>query len=199
MILLLPVYTILSVLILVVDGWPFIYVQDRVGTNGEYFKLYKFRTMYKGADKDKDKYRGMNEASGPVFKIKKDPRFHCLGAFLSHTGMDELPQFWNIVRGEMSIIGPRPLPIDESKKIPKKYKVRELILPGIVSPWIFKGYHKMSFEDWMRSDVEYVKNKSFIGDLKLVFMAVVLLMGLILRESFDILTRFLKSGLLFHR
>lgn len=199
MIFLLPVYTILSLLILVVDGWPFIFVQKRVGLNGKNFKLYKFRTMYKGADKDKERYRKLNEASGPVFKINKDPRFHRLGAFLSHSGMDELPQFWNIVRGEMSIIGPRPLPIDESKRISKKYKIRESILPGIVSPWIFNGYHKMSFEDWMRSDMEYVKNKSFIGDLKLVFMATALLIGLILRESFDILTRFLKSGLLFHK
>lgn len=199
MVLLLPVYTILSLLVLAADGWPVLYIQKRVGFGGKYFELYKFRTMYKGAEKDKEKYINLNEASGPVFKIKKDPRFHVFGAFLSHTGMDELPQFWNIVKGEMSIIGPRPLPIDESKKIPEKYKLRESVLPGIVSPWIFRGYHKMSFSDWMKSDVEYVRNKSFSGDLKLVFMAIGLLVGLILRESFDILTRFFKSGLLFHK
>lgn len=193
MILLLPVYTILSLLILIVDGWPFIYIQDRTGFEGRTFKLYKFRTMHKGADAEKNKYCKLNEASGPVFKIKKDPRFHRLGAFLSHTGMDELPQFWNIIKGEMSIIGPRPLPLDESKKIPNKYKIRESVLPGIVSPWIFRGYHKMLFDDWMKSDVEYVENKSFFYDLKLVFMATGLLAGLVLRESFDVLTRFLKD------
>lgn len=182
MILLLPIYIVLSFLILIIDGGPIFFIQDRVGYGGKIFKMYKFRTMYVGADKDQKKYQKLNEASGPVFKIKDDPRFHKLGLFISHTGLDELPQLLNIIKGEMSIIGPRPLPVNESKKIPKEFKIRETVLPGIVSPWIFRGYHKMSFNDWMESDVEYVKEKSFIGDLGLVFMASGLLIGLILRE-----------------
>lgn len=177
-------------------GWPILYSQNRIGYKGKVFKIYKFRTMYVGAEEDKEKYSELNEANGPVFKIKNDPRFHRLGSFLSHTGLDELPQFINIIKGEMAVVGPRPLPVSEAVKISEKYKPRQNVLPGIISPWIFRGYHKMTFSDWMRSDVDYVKKKSFVYDLKLVYMTVGLLVHLILRETFDMLIRPFKPGLI---
>lgn len=143
------------------------------------------------------KLSGLNEADGPVFKIKDDPRFFKIGKFLSHTGLDELPQLINVLKGDMALIGPRPLPVDEAMKIEKKYQKRTDVLPGIISPWVINGHHKMKFDEWMRSDIEYIKNKSFLTDINLVFKAFFLLIALILRESFDILTRFLKNGLLF--
>ncbi len=122
--------------------------------------------MYQGAERDRKKYLELNEADGPVFKIKNDPRFTKLGKALSKSGIDELPQIVNILKGEMAFVGPRPLPLEEEGKIPEEYRlVRRQVLPGIVSPWVFIGYHSVPFKKWMESDLEYVKNKSLFLDL----------------------------------
>jgi len=167
-IVLLPVYLILSLLVFCLSGFPIFFVQDRVGLNGKKFKLYKFRTMIYDAEKYQQNLKYLNEADGPVFKIKNDPRLTNIGRFLSHSGLDELPQLFNILKGEMNLIGPRPLPILEAKKINLKYKLqRESIKPGLFSPWVLDGYHRLSFDEWMKNDIFYIKNKSFIYDLKI--------------------------------
>lgn len=146
-----------------------IFYQPRIGKNGREFTMYKFRTMYKGADKDQKKYQKLNEADGPVFKIYNDPRYTKLGKFLAHTGLDELPQIINVLKGEMAIVGPRPLPTGEAVKLKKWQKKREKVLPGITSPWIVNGHHKIAFDDWMKSDLWYVENKSFFLDLQIIW------------------------------
>lgn len=100
------------------------FIQERVGQDGKIFRMYKFRTMYPGAERDRKKYQRLNEADGPVFKIKDDPRFTKLGKCLAGTGLDELPQIINVFKGEMSLVGPRPLPIDEETKIPAKWRLK---------------------------------------------------------------------------
>ena len=184
-IILLPVFLVLSLVLLIGEGWPILYIQKRVGWKGMVFKMYKFRTMRKGADKQQVDYAYLNEADGPVFKIHNDPRHTKIGRFLFHTGLDELPQLFNIVRGEMSFVGPRPLPVGEEEKIDNKYrKERTKVVPGIVSPWVVEGYHRMSFEEWMKSDVNYVKIKNSKYDCQLLIRSIVMVMKLLVREVF---------------
>jgi lipopolysaccharide/colanic/teichoic acid biosynthesis glycosyltransferase len=128
--------------------------------------------MVMGAESQKLKVKRQNEVDGPVFKIYDDPRFTKVGKILSHTGLDELPQLVNILKGDMALVGPRPLPVEESKKIPRIYESRYRVLPGIISPWVVGGYHKVSFNKWMESDVQYVKNKNIFLDIKLCLMTV---------------------------
>lgn len=181
-----PVYLILSLSVLFFSGWPVFFIQKRVGYKGKIFKLYKFRTMNVGADKEQEKLKKINEADGPVFKIKEDPRFTKIGAFLSHCGLDELPQLFNVLKGEMKIVGPRPLPVDEAKLIEKKYRTRESVKPGIISPWVIEGYHNLTFEQWMKSDLNYIKNKSFKNDLILLIRGILVLKDLIIKEIFKL-------------
>ena len=188
-----PLLVFLSLLIVVIDGWPFWFCQKRVGKNGKIFWIYKFRTMVFDAEKQKSKLTNLNEADGPVFKIYNDPRLTKIGKYLFHSGLDELLQLFNIIRGEMSFVGPRPLPIDERNKISKKYLKREQILPGIISPWIFKGYHKLSFEQWMESDLKYLEQKNIFYDFLFFIRSGVLIVKLVVKEIIDILTASGKS------
>ena len=145
--------------------------------------MIKFRTMRVGAEKEQKKLISLNEADGPVFKIHNDPRHTAVGRFLFHTGLDELPQLFNVLRGEMAIVGPRPLPVDEEAKINKKYQsARRRVKPGILSPWIVDGYHRMKFDDWMKSDVDYVDRKNVVYDLCLLGKSAILVLRLIWRE-----------------
>ena len=145
--------------------------------------MYKFRTMYVGAEKDRGKYIKNNEADGPVFKIRDDPRFSGCGKILSHSGLDELPQLVNILRGEMAFVGPRPLPVYEEDKIDNKTKeIRRSVLPGIISTWVLKGTHsKNDFGSWMKLDRQYVLKKNPIYDLGLFVRAVILLGKLVIK------------------
>ena len=178
-----PLFILLSLLLLVSEGWPIFFIQRRTGKMGISFWMVKFRTMRVGAEKDQKKWQYLNEADGPVFKIHDDPRHTKIGRFFFHTGLDELPQLINILRGEMAVVGPRPLPVDEEAKICKKYQsIRREVKPGLVSPWIVDGYHQMEFENWMRSDVDYVKRKSLFYDGYLLGKSVFLVCRLISRE-----------------
>jgi lipopolysaccharide/colanic/teichoic acid biosynthesis glycosyltransferase len=178
----LPVFLVVSLLIVVDSGLPIIFMQKRVGKNDIKFKMYKFRTMQVGADKIQASYIHLNEADGPSFKIHNDPRFTKIGRFLSHTGLDELPQLYNILKGEMSFIGPRPLPVAEAAKLSKFQQKRQQIKPGIISPWILDGYHSKTFSDWMKSDLKYIQSKNLITDTKLILKMAILMVKLIYRE-----------------
>lgn len=177
-----PLLIIISVLIFLIHGRPIFYLQRRVGKNNTEFVLYKFRTMTQNADKIKYQYTSLNEAKGPTFKIRNDPRFTSVGKFLSHTGLDELPQLINIFRSEMSLIGPRPLPVNEAKKLKPWMQERHTIKPGIISPWVLDGYHSKTFDEWMKSDVMYTHNKNTLYDLSLSLKAVILIVSLLVRE-----------------
>lgn len=155
-------------------GWFFI--QERAGKNGKIFRMYKFRTMYPGAQNDQKKFRHLNEADGPVFKIRDDPRFTKIGRWLAKTGLDELPQVINIIKGEITLVGPRPLPIDEEAKIPKKWRLkRRGVKPGITSSWVVNGGHKLKFREWMELDMKDISNKNAWYNLKIIVKTILLL------------------------
>ena len=134
--------------------------------------IYKIRTMVRNAEKLKEKYKNQNEADLPAFKIYDDPRYTTVGKIISHSALDELPQLFNIVKGEMSFVGPRPLPVDEAQKIPREYAIRFSVLPGMTSPWIVNGADHKSFKKWMEWDIGYIKNKSFSYDIKVFSLTV---------------------------
>lgn len=172
---------VIAILVMVLTGRPIFFVQKRVGYKGRVFKMFKFRTMVVGAEEMQKKLLKKNEADGLVFKIRDDPRFTKIGKILSHSGLDELPQLLNVVMGDMEMVGPRPLPVNEAIQIPIKYrKIRESIRPGIISPWIFNGYHSLGFEEWMKMDRDYVINKKWWSDGWLIVQGVWLLLRLII-------------------
>lgn len=181
-VILLPVFLLLSLLVVIADGWPFWYLQKREGIGRKEFKMWKFRSMVIGAEEQQASLRSKNETDGPAFKIHNDPKLTKLGSILRHTGIDELPQLINIFLGEMSFVGPRPLPLDEGEKVPKLYWSRYKVKPGIISPWVVGGYHEVGFNRWMESDVWYVKNKSPWLDFKLVFYAIRVVVVMIRNE-----------------
>lgn len=166
---LLPVFLLLSFLIFLFSGGPIFFRQKRMGKNKKTFVLYKIRTMGRDAEKKREAYEQLNEADGPVFKIKDDPRYTNIGKLISRLGLDELPQLVNIIKGDMAFVGPRPLPVDEAKQIPDKYKERFSVLPGITSLWVVKGGHMVSFKEWMELDMYYVKNKSSWLDVVIAY------------------------------
>jgi lipopolysaccharide/colanic/teichoic acid biosynthesis glycosyltransferase len=177
-----PLLAGIGLVVAIFSGFPIIFRQKRIGKKGKTFVMNKFRTMHTGAEAEQKKYQKLNEANGPVFKIRNDPRFTRIGKFLAHTGLDELPQLFNVLKGDMALVGPRPLPVIEAQKLTIAQKKRHDIRPGIISPWILDGYHKQSFETWMKSDIAYAKKKSFSYDLMLSFRTVLLLISLFFRE-----------------
>ena len=172
LVLALPIISMAAIAIIIVDrGAPF-YSQERVGMNGRRFRMFKLRTMVEGAHEMRDDLLHLNEADGPVFKIKDDPRLHPLGSFLRRTSIDELPNLFNVLRGEMSLVGPRPpLPSETEHYTP--YAMRRLtVLPGITCLWQINGRCSVSFEEWMRLDNEYIDNWSPLGDLAILVRTV---------------------------
>jgi len=177
-----PLFVILYILIKFTSQGPFFFKQLRAGKNQKPFWIYKIRTMVENAEDLKEKIKHLNQADGPVFKVCDDPRFTKIGRFLAKIGIDELPQLINIVKGEMSFVGPRPLPLDEAKKIPKKYEKRFLVLPGIFSSWVAYGAFHNDFKKWMELDLKDVENKSFWYDLKIVIKSLGFVLKLIIRS-----------------
>jgi lipopolysaccharide/colanic/teichoic acid biosynthesis glycosyltransferase len=177
-----PFAAVITIAIVLFSRMPILFRQQRIGKSGKPFTMYKFRTMRVGAENMQKAYQKLNEADGPVFKIRNDPRFTRLGKFLAHTGLDELPQLVNVLCGDMALIGPRPLPVDEARKLTPAQKKRHDIKPGIISPWILDGYHKQTFDAWMKSDIGYGKKKSFLYDITLSFRTIIFLASLFIRE-----------------
>lgn len=175
-ILTLPLYPIIFVAIKLNSPGPFIFRQKRTGKNKKTFTMYKFRTMVNNAEELKIKLMKRNEASGPVFKIRNDPRYTSTGKILARTALDELPQLINVIKGEMAFVGPRPLPVAESKQTSVKYDKRFSILPGLTSPWVVSGGHNLSFDQWMKLDCDYAKNKNLWLDISVIAKTVLLLL-----------------------
>jgi lipopolysaccharide/colanic/teichoic acid biosynthesis glycosyltransferase len=145
------------------------YRQDRVGEGGRIFKFLKFRSMYHGADQRLSELAARNEQSGPVFKIRSDPRITSVGRFLRRSSLDEIPQIFNVLNGDMSIVGPRPpLPSEVERYLPWQRRRLE-VKPGITCLWQISGRSQISFDEWMRLDMEYLKTRSFQTDL-LIFL-----------------------------
>lgn len=148
------------------------YKAPRGGKDRVPFACYKFRSMYANADAIKEQLMAQNEMSGPVFKITNDPRVTKVGRIIRKTSIDELPQLFNVFRGEMSFVGPRPLPIKEEEAVPEKYRGREMVKPGLTCIWQVSGRNNIDFEDWMKLDLEYIQKQSLLFDLKLLFKTI---------------------------
>jgi exopolysaccharide biosynthesis polyprenyl glycosylphosphotransferase len=169
----LPMLAIAIVVKLTSPG-PVFFRQQRSGLNGSPFTIFKFRTMMSNAEQFKHELAAMNEMSGPVFKVTNDPRINPVGKFLRKYSLDELPQLFNVLRGEMSLVGPRPLPVDEVKRFNDVAHRRRLsVKPGLTCLWQVQGRNKISdFKEWVRLDLEYIDNWSIWLDLAILVRTV---------------------------
>ncbi|TAN62049.1 sugar transferase [bacterium] len=151
---------------------PAIFVQRRSGQNGRIFDFYKLRSMYKDADQRKAELERANEMDGPVFKIKSDPRITPIGRFIRRASIDELPQLWNVLKGDMSIVGPRPPVPAEVEKYERWQRRRLSMKPGITCLWQVSGRNMIKFNDWIRLDLEYIDNWSLWLDIKILLRTI---------------------------
>jgi exopolysaccharide biosynthesis polyprenyl glycosylphosphotransferase len=167
-------FAILAILIKFTSPGPVLFRQQRSGLNGAPFTLYKFRTMGTNAEQLKHELEAMNEMSGPVFKVTNDPRVTPIGRFLRKYSLDELPQLFNVLRTEMSLVGPRPLPVDEVKRFENLAHRRRLsVKPGLTCLWQISGRNQISdFKEWVRLDLEYIDHWSLWLDLKILIRTI---------------------------
>ena len=167
-----PLFIITAILIKLTSPGKIFYLQKRVGLNGRKFVLYKFRTMYKGAHLKLSELAEKNEAKGPVFKIKNDPRITPIGKFLRKFSIDELPQLFNVFMGQMSLVGPRP-PLPKEVGLYETWQRRRLSMrPGITCLWQVSGRSKINFDEWMKLDLEYIDNWSLSLDFKILLKTI---------------------------
>ncbi len=172
LILLSPIFLIVSIVILLLYGKPIFFVQERVGINGENFKIIKFRTMEKDAEEKKVLLKEKNQMNGPVFKIERDPRITPFGRFLRKYSIDELPQLINILKGEMSFVGPRPPLPSEVKEYDFWHRRRLSFKPGLTCLWQISGRNNIDFVDWMKKDLEYIDNWSLLYDFIIILKTI---------------------------
>ncbi len=167
-----PVLVVVAAVIKATSPGPIFFSQDRVGMNQRRFRLYKFRSMVVDAEERKKELEHLNELEGPAFKIENDPRITRIGRFIRKTSIDELPQLFNVLRGEMSLVGPRPPLPDEVKRYEWLFRRRLSVKPGITCVWQVSGRSNTTFERWMEMDHEYIENWSLWLDLKILLMTV---------------------------
>jgi len=172
LILLSPLFVILAYLIKLESPGPVFYISKRSGKKGVVFDLYKFRSMIKDADSCKEALKDKSEVEGPIFKIRNDPRLTFIGKFLRKFSIDELPQLINVLKGDMSLVGARPFPVEESNKVEYKHIPRLNIRPGITGLAQVKGRSDLKFNNWMRWDIWYVDNWSLGLDIKILLWTI---------------------------
>lgn len=163
---------LITAIVIVLDspGASPIFSQTRVGRDGKTFTFYKFRSMRPNAEAELESLLPLNEMKGPAFKIKDDPRITRVGRFLRKTSIDELPQLWNVLKGEMSIVGPRPSLPREVEQYDDYARQRLLITPGLTCYWqIQDNRNDLSFDEWVELDVRYIRERSFATDWKIIF------------------------------
>ncbi len=166
---LIPCMTIIALLIKLNSRGPVFFSHKRVGKGGKLFNCYKFRTMVENAPELKAGLQHLNEMEGPAFKIKADPRITKLGRFLRRYSLDELPQVFNILKSEMSFVGPRPPLPEEVAKYKPWHRKRISVTPGLTCLWQISGRNNIqSFDDWVKMDVEYIEKQSFVTDFKII-------------------------------
>ena len=168
-----PILLLVAIAIKLDSPGPIFFVQTRVGRNKQRFNLYKFRTMVQNAEALQQTLEAQNEAGGPVFKIRKDPRVTRLGHLLRISSIDELPQLFNVVRGEMSLVGPRPLPLRDVSKFQKDwYSRRFSVKPGLTCSWVLAGRSDLDFDRWVAMDLDYIDNWSLWRDVMICLRTV---------------------------
>ncbi|MDT8716153.1 sugar transferase [Clostridium sp. 19966] len=172
-----PVFLITFIAIKATSDGPAFFSQERVGMNGHIFKMYKFRSMIEDAESLLDSIIDKNEMTGPMFKMKEDPRLTKIGKFLRKTSIDELPQLFNVLKGEMSLVGPRPNLPREVERFNEEYKIKLIAKPGLTCYWQVMGRSSIGFEEWMRLDMKYIRERNTLVDLKLIFRTVLVFFG----------------------
>lgn len=175
----LPLCIVALIVVITSPGASPIYVQERIGKGGRSFQFYKFRSMIPNADQMLDELLDMNEMEGPAFKIKHDPRITPFGRFMRKTSIDELPQLWNVLKGDMSLVGPRP-PLPREVALYTEYQQqRLLVVPGITCYWqIQPSRNSLSFDEWLSLDIKYISERSFWTDIKILLKTVRAVCGL---------------------
>lgn len=167
-----PQMLLIALAIKLGSSGPVLFTQMRSGRGGVPFKVYKFRTMVVDAEARKQEIMHLNERNGPAFKMKDDPRVTGIGRFLRATSMDELPQFFNVLFGDMSLVGPRPLPVDEAGATDQWHRRRLEVKPGLTCIWQVSGRDRSCFDHWVRQDIEYIEKHSLWLDIKLILKTV---------------------------
>ncbi|HEY6866004.1 MAG TPA: sugar transferase [Candidatus Eisenbacteria bacterium] len=167
-----PILILAAILVKLESRGPVLYRSKRVGRGGKSFTFYKLRSMVNGADLNRHHLFHLNETDGPVFKIARDPRVTRVGRFLRTTSIDELPQLINVLRGEMSLVGPRP-PLAEEVAQYEPWQFRRLeVRPGLTCLWQISGRSRIGFQEWMRLDLEYIRRQSFWLDVKILIRTI---------------------------
>jgi lipopolysaccharide/colanic/teichoic acid biosynthesis glycosyltransferase len=167
-----PLFLVIAIAIKLETRGPVFYVSTRLGRRARPFPFVKFRSMVRDAERLRGQLDALNEMDGPVFKISNDPRMTRVGRLLRKTSLDELPQLWSVLRGDMSLVGPRP-PIPAEVEQYERWQRRRLsVTPGITCLWQVSGRNRISFEEWMRLDAEYIDRLSFGLDLKILLLTI---------------------------
>lgn len=172
LLLLLPLFAVVAAIIRKSSPGPVIFKQYRSGWGGRPFLLYKFRSMSIDAESRQAELRHANEQDGPAFKLTNDPRVTPFGQFLRKSSIDELPQLWNVLKGEMTLVGPRPLPCAEQDGASQWQQQRLDVMPGLTCIWQIRGRSKVTFARWVRMDIEYIRKVSLLNDLKILLATI---------------------------
>jgi len=172
LILLAPVMLVVAAVIKLTSPGPVIFKQTRAGLGGRPFTMYKFRTMYDGAEEDREHLAHRNEKDGPIFKIADDPRLTWFGRFLRQSSIDELPQLYNVLRGEMTLVGPRPLWLPEARRASGVAALRTMVRPGLTCLWQISGRSELSYEQWVQLDLCYINTRSTLLDLLILLQTI---------------------------
>jgi len=167
-----PVMAVVAVLIKLTSRGAVFFKQTRVGLHGKPFTMYKFRSMRKGAQDDRKFLAHLNENDGPVFKIAEDPRLTPIGRFLRRSSLDELPQLWNVLKGEMSLVGPRPLWHEEAREATERARLRTCVKPGLTCLWQISGRSELGHDKWVELDLYYIQNRSLLLDLLIIVQTI---------------------------
>ena len=167
-----PVFLVVSLVMVMAEGRPVVFRQIRVGLHGRPFSIVKFRTMTPDAEARYEDVAALSDTRGAAFKMKDDPRVTRVGRFLRKTSIDELPQLWNVLRGDMSIVGPRPAPPREVAEYDVWHRRRLSMKPGITGPWQVNGRNNIDFDRWMRMDLQYIDEWSPSLDLKILLRTI---------------------------
>jgi lipopolysaccharide/colanic/teichoic acid biosynthesis glycosyltransferase len=173
-----PLFALAAIGIKFLPQGPVFYFQQRSGVGGKPFWIYKFRTMVVNADEQRMELKELNEQDGPAFKIEEDPRITVVGHWLRRLFIDELPQLLNVLKGDMSLVGPRPLPCHEADECEQWQRRRLAVVPGMTCYWQVADRSKpIPFDDWMRMDLKYIRNRSFATDMGLLFKTLLFVIG----------------------
>jgi lipopolysaccharide/colanic/teichoic acid biosynthesis glycosyltransferase len=167
-----PLLVVFGAIIKLTSPGPVFFTQLREGQGGKKFPMYKLRSMCVDAHKSQASLRALSVQDGPAFKLERDPRTTAIGRFLRRTSLDEIPQLFNVLLGDMSLVGPRPLPVDESLQCKPWQRRRLAVLPGLTCVWQVRGRSVVTFEEWMRMDLEYLRDRSFSYDVRLMLSTI---------------------------